>query len=104
MRQAFDVVCLAEGVVTKDSAATARGYILDFHGGTVKLVADRAQGILVGATLVTPGAVEIIGELVLAIKARTPLAELTDAPIPFPRSTACSARRSPISRTPRRHD
>jgi pyruvate/2-oxoglutarate dehydrogenase complex dihydrolipoamide dehydrogenase (E3) component len=40
--------------------------------------------VLIGATLVTPRAGEIIGELVLAIKLRTPLATLADVIHPFP--------------------
>ena len=67
-----------------DPAETARGYIHDFHGGAVKLVADRQRGILIGATMVTPRAGEIIGELVLAIKLRTPLKSLADVIHPFP--------------------
>ncbi|HWO90587.1 MAG TPA: NAD(P)/FAD-dependent oxidoreductase, partial [Methylomirabilota bacterium] len=56
-----------------DPAETARGYIHDFHDGALKLVADRDRGVLIGATLVTPRAGEILGELVLALKAGTPL-------------------------------
>ena len=67
-----------------DPAKTARGYIHDFHGGAVKLVADRERGVLIGATLVTPRAGEIVGELVLAIKLRTPLQALADVIHPFP--------------------
>jgi pyruvate/2-oxoglutarate dehydrogenase complex dihydrolipoamide dehydrogenase (E3) component len=40
--------------------------------------------VLIGATLVTPRAGEIIGELVLAIKLRTPLNALADVIHPFP--------------------
>jgi pyruvate/2-oxoglutarate dehydrogenase complex dihydrolipoamide dehydrogenase (E3) component len=50
----------------------------------VKLVADRARGVLIGATLVTPRAGEIVGELVLAIKLATPLPALADVIHPFP--------------------
>ena len=71
-------------VVTRDPAETARGYIHNFQGGALKLVADRRQRELVGATLVTPRAGEIIGELVLAVKLRTPLATLADVIHPFP--------------------
>jgi pyruvate/2-oxoglutarate dehydrogenase complex dihydrolipoamide dehydrogenase (E3) component len=71
-------------VATTDPAETARGYIHDFHGGTLKLVADRQRGVLVGATMVTPRAGEILGELVLAIKAGTPLRTLADVIHPFP--------------------
>jgi pyruvate/2-oxoglutarate dehydrogenase complex dihydrolipoamide dehydrogenase (E3) component len=73
-------------VVTASSepGETARGYIHDFHGGTIKLVADRGRGVLVGATLVSPRAGEILGELVLAVKAGTPLRLLGDVIHPFP--------------------
>src|SRR5262245_3605659 len=67
-----------------DPAETARGYIHDFHRGTLKLVADRERGVLIGATLVTPRAGEILGELVLAIKLGTPLKTLADVIHPFP--------------------
>jgi len=71
-------------VASADPAETARGYIHDFHRGALKLVGDRQRGVLVGATLVTPRAGEIIGELVLAIKLATPLASLADVIHPFP--------------------
>ena len=70
--------------VTKDPAEAARGYIHDFHGGTLKLVADRATGALVGATLVTPRAGEVLGELLLAVKAATPVRTLADVIHPYP--------------------
>ncbi len=71
-------------VARVDPAATARGTIHDFHGGALKLVADRERSVLIGATLVTPRAGEIVGELVLAIKLRTPLNALADVIHPFP--------------------
>ena len=71
-------------VVRTDPSDTARGFIHDFHGGVIKLVADRERGVLIGATLVTPRAGEIVGELVLAIKLRTPLKSLADVIHPFP--------------------
>ena len=77
--QGIDVI-----VASADPAETARGYIHDFHGGTLKLVGDRRRGVLIGATLVTPRAGEIVGELVLAIKLRTPLETLADVIHPFP--------------------
>ena len=67
-----------------DPADTARGYIHDFHDGALKLIADRDRGVLIGATLVTPRAGEILGELVLALKAGTPLSLLADVIHPFP--------------------
>jgi pyruvate/2-oxoglutarate dehydrogenase complex dihydrolipoamide dehydrogenase (E3) component len=71
-------------VATADPAETARGYIHDFHRGVLKLVGDRQRGALIGATLVTPRAGEILGELVLAIKLGTPLKTLADVIHPFP--------------------
>jgi pyruvate/2-oxoglutarate dehydrogenase complex dihydrolipoamide dehydrogenase (E3) component len=71
-------------IARADPAETARGYIHDFHGGALKLIADRERGVLIGATLVTPRAGEIVGELVLAIKLGTPLNTLADVIHPFP--------------------
>jgi pyruvate/2-oxoglutarate dehydrogenase complex dihydrolipoamide dehydrogenase (E3) component len=71
-------------VAGAEPGETARGYIHDFHGGTIKLVADRERRVLVGATMVTPRAGEILGELVLAVKAGTPLRALADVIHPFP--------------------
>jgi pyruvate/2-oxoglutarate dehydrogenase complex dihydrolipoamide dehydrogenase (E3) component len=71
-------------VASADPGETARGYIHDFHGGALKLIGDRERGVLIGATLVTPRAGEIIGELVLAIKLATPLKTLADVIHPFP--------------------
>ena len=71
-------------VAGADPAETARGTIHDFHKGALKLVGDREHGVLIGATLVTPRAGEIVGELVLAIKLRTPLKTLADVIHPFP--------------------
>ena len=71
-------------VASADPAEAVRGYIHDFHRGALKLVADRERGVLVGATLVTPRAGEIVGELVLAIKLGTPLKTLADVVHPFP--------------------
>ncbi len=70
--------------VSIDPAESARGYIHDFHGGLLKLVADRRRGVLVGATLASPRAGEILGELVLAVKVGTPLRALSDVIHPFP--------------------
>jgi pyruvate/2-oxoglutarate dehydrogenase complex dihydrolipoamide dehydrogenase (E3) component len=71
-------------VAVADPAETARGYIHDFHGGALKLVADRKRGVLVGATMVTPRGGEILGELVLAVKVGTPVRELAEVIHPFP--------------------
>ncbi len=69
---------------TTDPAETARGYIHDFKGGVIKLVGDKKKGVLVGATIVSPRAGEMLGELVLALKAGTPLNTLADLIHPFP--------------------
>ena len=79
LERGIDVV-----VATADPAEAARGYIHDFHGGALKLVADRKRGVLVGATMVTPRAGEILGELVLAVKVGTPVRALADVIHPFP--------------------
>jgi len=71
-------------VTTTDPGETARGYISDFHGGSLKLVGDRERGLLVGATLVTPRAGEILGELILALKTHTPLQVMADVIHPYP--------------------
>ena len=71
-------------VAAADTAEAARGYIHDFHGGMMKLVGDKKRGVLIGATLVSPRAGEILGELVLAVKVGTPLRVLADVIHPFP--------------------
>jgi pyruvate/2-oxoglutarate dehydrogenase complex dihydrolipoamide dehydrogenase (E3) component len=71
-------------VAATDPGEAARGYIADFHGGALKLVADRSRGVLIGATLVTPRAGEILGEIVLAVKAGTPVRTLADVIHPYP--------------------
>jgi pyruvate/2-oxoglutarate dehydrogenase complex dihydrolipoamide dehydrogenase (E3) component len=71
-------------VARADPGEAVRGYIHDFHGGALKLVADRERGVLIGATLVSPRAGEILGELVLAIKLAVPLKTLADVIHPFP--------------------
>ena len=50
----------------------------------MKLIADGTRGVLVGATLVSPRAGQILGELVLAIKLGIPLKALADVIHPFP--------------------
>jgi pyruvate/2-oxoglutarate dehydrogenase complex dihydrolipoamide dehydrogenase (E3) component len=71
-------------VVSADAAQTGRGYIHDLKKGLVKLVADRRGQVLVGATIVSPRAGEMVGELALAIKARIPLSVLDDTVHGFP--------------------
>lgn len=71
-------------IASTDPAESARGYIHDFHGGMLKLVGDRRRGVLIGATVVSPRAGEILGELVLAVKVGTPIRALADVIHPFP--------------------
>jgi pyruvate/2-oxoglutarate dehydrogenase complex dihydrolipoamide dehydrogenase (E3) component len=71
-------------VATADPGEAARAYIHDFHGGALKLVADRKRGVLIGATMVTPRAGEILGELLLAVKVGTPVRVLADVIHPYP--------------------
>jgi pyruvate/2-oxoglutarate dehydrogenase complex dihydrolipoamide dehydrogenase (E3) component len=71
-------------VATADPGEAARGYIHDFHGGMLKLVGDHQRGVLVGATIVSPRAGEILGELILAVKLGTPLRLLADVIHPYP--------------------
>ena len=47
-------------------------------------MADKKRGVLVGATVVSPRAGEMLGELMLAIKAATPLPVLADLIHPYP--------------------
>jgi len=63
---------------------TARGYIHGRPGGLIKLVADTQRRVIVGATLVGPRSGEILHELVLAIRAETPLEILADVVHGFP--------------------
>jgi pyruvate/2-oxoglutarate dehydrogenase complex dihydrolipoamide dehydrogenase (E3) component len=57
--------------------ATARGWIHKVgNDGIIKLVADRARGVLVGATAVGPSGGEVVGLLTLAVHAEVPVAQL----------------------------
>jgi pyruvate/2-oxoglutarate dehydrogenase complex dihydrolipoamide dehydrogenase (E3) component len=71
-------------VASADMAQTSRGYAHGLKQGLVKLVADQTARRLVGATVVSPRAGEIIGELALAIRAGVPLAVLDDTVHGFP--------------------
>ena len=76
---------VAVEVVVKQVPATFRGWL---HGpgnaGVVKLVADRDDRVLVGATAVGPAAAETLGMLNLAVHARVPLDTLRHMIYAFP--------------------
>jgi pyruvate/2-oxoglutarate dehydrogenase complex dihydrolipoamide dehydrogenase (E3) component len=71
-------------VAHSDVATSGRGYIHDVKHGFVKLVADRRRRVLIGATLVSPRAGEMIAELSLAVRAKIPLEVLDDHVHGFP--------------------
>jgi pyruvate/2-oxoglutarate dehydrogenase complex dihydrolipoamide dehydrogenase (E3) component len=71
-------------VAVADVSQTARGAIHGEPGGCLKLVADADRGILVGATIVSPRAGEMVSELSLAVKLRIPIATMADLVHPFP--------------------
>jgi len=65
--------------------AIARPWTYEEHpGGALGLLADRRQGVLIGAWAVAPLAGEWIHQAALAIKARIPLAVLRDTVAQFP--------------------
>jgi pyruvate/2-oxoglutarate dehydrogenase complex dihydrolipoamide dehydrogenase (E3) component len=68
---------------TTDYATSAPGYIAEATGH-VTIVTDRRARVLLGAFIAAPGAVDAIGEGVLAVKTRTPLDVLADTIHPFP--------------------
>jgi pyruvate/2-oxoglutarate dehydrogenase complex dihydrolipoamide dehydrogenase (E3) component len=71
-------------VATADVGNSSRGYIHGEPGGVVKLVADGARQVLVGATICSPRAGEMISEITLAVRAEVPLSLLRDLVHPFP--------------------
>jgi pyruvate/2-oxoglutarate dehydrogenase complex dihydrolipoamide dehydrogenase (E3) component len=71
-------------VVSDTVGNGARGYINGEPDGVIKLVADSARGVLVGACCVGPRSGEIVSELTLAIRAEVPLGVLADTLHPFP--------------------
>ena len=68
---------------TTDYATSAPGYIAE-AAGHATIVVDRRDRVLLGAFIAAPGAADAIGEAVLAVKTRTPLAILADTIHPFP--------------------
>jgi pyruvate/2-oxoglutarate dehydrogenase complex dihydrolipoamide dehydrogenase (E3) component len=71
---------------TSPTSSSSRGWI---HGpgaeeGVIKLVADTQRDVLVGASVMSPSAGEILGILVLAVKEKIPIASLRDLIYPYP--------------------
>jgi pyruvate/2-oxoglutarate dehydrogenase complex dihydrolipoamide dehydrogenase (E3) component len=69
-----------------ETVSSARGWI---HGpgaehGVFKLVADADRGVLLGGSVMAPGAGEIAGTLVLAVKERVPVERLRELIYPYP--------------------
>jgi pyruvate/2-oxoglutarate dehydrogenase complex dihydrolipoamide dehydrogenase (E3) component len=74
---------VATGVTNVPS--TARGWLHAVgNDGFIELVADRARGVLVGATSVGPSGGEVLGLLALAVHARVPLEELRSMIYAYP--------------------
>lgn len=74
-------------VVTGQAAvpSTARGWIHEVgNEGLIKLVVDRARGVVVGATSMGPTGGEVLGMLTLAVHARTPIEELRSMIYAYP--------------------
>jgi dihydrolipoamide dehydrogenase len=74
---------IVEGTVALERLARIDTYGVGLEG-FMTVRADRAAGVLVGATAVGPLASEWIGSAVLAVKARVPVAVLRDTPMQFP--------------------
>jgi pyruvate/2-oxoglutarate dehydrogenase complex dihydrolipoamide dehydrogenase (E3) component len=71
-------------VATMAFSETARGATDGTEDGCLVLVADRRRGVLVGASAAGPGADELIGEAVVAVRAGVPVSVLADTVHPFP--------------------
>ena len=76
-------IAIELGTVTLERLARTGTYGSGYRG-FMTVLADRDQGVLVGAFAVGPLASEWIGATVLAIKARIPIATLRDTPMQFP--------------------
>lgn len=71
------------GTVSLDTLARTGMHGTGYQG-FMTVIADRDQGVLVGAIAIGPLASEWIGATVIAIKARIPIATLRDTPMQFP--------------------
>lgn len=70
--------------VVKQLPATFRGWLHASEGGIIKLIVDRKDGVLVGATVAGPQGGEVLGLLTLAVHVRVPLADLQSMIYAFP--------------------
>jgi pyruvate/2-oxoglutarate dehydrogenase complex dihydrolipoamide dehydrogenase (E3) component len=80
-------VGVAEGVSARwDLTATSRSstYERPKRDGFVRLFADPGERVLVGAVAVGPQATEWLGQLTLAVRAKTPIDVMLDTIQPFP--------------------
>ena len=73
-------------VGVSDTSYSTRGSI---HGpgaerGVIKLVADEERGVLVGGSIMSPAAGEILGIVMLAVRASVPIQTLKDLIYPYP--------------------
>lgn len=78
--------CLKRDMATEIALAPlniiARSNTSDFRDGFVKIITDK-KGVIIGATIVAPGAAEMIAELSLAIKHKLTAADLASTPHAF---------------------
>ncbi|HUG32795.1 MAG TPA: NAD(P)/FAD-dependent oxidoreductase [Acidimicrobiia bacterium] len=72
-------------VTVKDVGATFRGWLhRTGNSGLIKLVVDRAEGRLLGASIVGPRATDVLGFVALAVQERIPLQNLVNMIYAFP--------------------
>jgi pyruvate/2-oxoglutarate dehydrogenase complex dihydrolipoamide dehydrogenase (E3) component len=71
-------------VVLKQLSSTFRGWLHRSGEGIIKLVANRASGTLLGATVVGPGCGEVLGMLTLAVHAGVTVSTMQSMIYAFP--------------------
>ncbi|MFP3883041.1 MAG: dihydrolipoyl dehydrogenase family protein [Actinomycetota bacterium] len=72
-------------VTVKDLRSTFRGWLhATGNTGMIKLIADKGEDRLLGATAVGPRATDVLGFLALAVQERIPLANLVNMIYAFP--------------------
>ena len=72
-------------VTTKQLPGSFRGWLHRAgNHGVLKLVVDRSEGVLVGATTVGPRGADILGMLGLAVRSRVPIGDLVNMIYAFP--------------------